>query len=59
MVEWDLEKIHKIPVNELDSLMANFIIAAKKKDGSDYEPTSIREIMSRIDRKLRRHRFVH
>ena len=24
-------EIHKIPVNELDSLMANFIIAAKKK----------------------------
>ena len=39
--------------------MANFIIASKKKDGSDYGPTSIREIMSRIDRKLRRHRFVH
>jgi hypothetical protein len=26
-------EIHKIPVNELDSIMANFIIAAKKKDG--------------------------
>jgi hypothetical protein len=24
-------EIHKIPVNELDSLVANFIIAAKKK----------------------------
>jgi hypothetical protein len=52
-------KIHKIPVNELDSLMANFIIAAKKKDGSDYEPTSIRGIISSIDRKLRRHRYGH
>ena len=39
--------------------MANFIIVAKKKDGSDYEPTSIRGIMSSIDRKLRRHRYVH
>jgi hypothetical protein len=33
-------EIHKIPVNEFDSLMANFIISAMKKDGSDYGPTS-------------------
>ena len=52
-------EIHKIPVNEFDSLMANFIISAMKKDGSDYGPTSIRGIMSSIDRQLRRHRFVH
>jgi hypothetical protein len=39
--------------------MANFIIAAKKKDGSDYEPTSLRGIISSIDRKLRRHRYGH
>jgi hypothetical protein len=38
-------EIHIIPVNELDSLMANFIIASKKKDGSDYEPTSLRGIV--------------
>ena len=44
-------EIHKIPVNELDSLMANFIIAAKKKDGSDYKPTTLRGIISSIDRK--------
>jgi hypothetical protein len=52
-------EIHKIPVNELDSLMANFIIAAKKKNGFDYEPTSLRGIISSIDRKLRRHRYGH
>jgi hypothetical protein len=50
-------EILKIPVNELDSLMANFITAAKKKDGFDYEPTSIRGIISSIDRKPRRHRY--
>jgi hypothetical protein len=32
--------------------MANFIIAAKKKNGFDYEPTSLRGIISSIDRKL-------
>ena len=37
--------------------MANFITAAKKKDGFDYEPTSIRGIISSIARKLRRHRY--
>jgi hypothetical protein len=31
--------------------MANFIIAAKKKDGSDYKPTTLRGIISSIDRK--------
>ena len=39
--------------------MANFIIAAKKKDVSDYEPTSLRGIISIIDRKLRRHKYGH
>jgi hypothetical protein len=28
--------------------MANFIIASKKKDGSDYEPTSLRGISSSV-----------
>jgi hypothetical protein len=28
-------------------------------NGSDYEPTSIRGIISSIDRKLRRHRYGH
>ena len=37
--------------------MANFIIAVKKKDGSDYEPASLRGIISSIDIKLRRHRY--
>jgi hypothetical protein len=55
MVEWDLEQDQR----ELDSIMVNFIIAAKKKDGSDYEPTSLRGIISSIDRKLRRHRYGH
>ena len=39
--------------------MANFIIAAKNKDDSDYEPTSLRGIISSIDRKLRRHIYDH
>ena len=39
--------------------MANFIIAAKKKDDSDYKPTTLRGIISSIDRKLRRHSYGH
>ena len=31
----------------------------RKKDGSDYEPTSLRGISFSMDRKLRRHRYGH
>lgn len=52
-------EIQEIPSEELDSLLADFLINARKKDGKEYEPSSLRGIISSLDRKLRRHRYGH
>ena len=49
--------IHEIPAEILDELLANFILSIKKIDGSEYEPTTIRNIVSSIDRHLKRHKY--
>ena len=51
--------IFQIPHDELDPLLANFILSVRKPDGSDYEPSSLRNIMSSLDRKLKRHQYEH
>lgn len=42
-----------IPPFELNMLLAEFLLSARKKDGSEYEPTSIRSLFSSVDRYLR------
>ena len=49
----DLRPIEKIPPSELCKLLCKFIINVKKGDGSDYEPGSIRGIISSVDRYLK------
>ncbi|XP_062579483.1 uncharacterized protein LOC134241461 [Saccostrea cucullata] len=47
----------KIPPTELDVYVANFILSVRKKGGEEFEPTSLRSLISSIDRALRRHRY--
>ena len=42
-----------IPPNELNNLLCQFLLAVTKKDGSEYEPTSLRGIVSSLERYLK------
>uniref|UniRef100_A0A8W8MMW5 ZMYM2-like/QRICH1 C-terminal domain-containing protein n=1 Tax=Magallana gigas TaxID=29159 RepID=A0A8W8MMW5_MAGGI len=42
---------------ELDVFIANFILSVRKKGGEEFEPISLRSMISNIDRALRRHRY--
>lgn len=45
--------IHQISPSELDAILANFILTVRKKDGGDFEPSTLRSIISSVDRKLK------
>ena len=45
--------IETLSINDLDALFGNFIAVVKKKDGEDYEPSTIRGYVSSLDRYLR------
>ena len=49
--------IFHIPHDELDPLFAIFILSIRKADGSEYKPTSLRSMISSMDRKLKRHQY--
>ncbi|XP_052795374.1 transcriptional regulator QRICH1-like [Mya arenaria] len=49
--------IYQIEPDLLDEYVANFILSVRKADGAEYEPTSIRNIVSSLDRKLKRHKY--
>ncbi|CAG2237780.1 unnamed protein product [Mytilus edulis] len=55
----ETREIQTIPVVELDSLLSNFVLTVRKKDGQEYEPSIIRGFISSVERKLRRHKYGH
>ena len=50
----ELREIENIDANDLDVLIANFLLQVRKKDGEQYEPTSLRSFVSSFDRYLRK-----
>ncbi|CAC5425268.1 unnamed protein product [Mytilus coruscus] len=52
-------ELQTIPPVELDPLLANYLLTLRKKDGGEYEPSTLRSIVSSIDRKLKRHKYGH
>ena len=50
----ELRVIEKIDVNDLDVLISIFLLQVRKKDGEQYEPTSLRSFVSSFDRYLRK-----
>lgn len=50
-------QIHAIPPSELNTYLCEFILRVRQKDGTDYEPTSLRSIVSSLDRYLKRHNY--
>ncbi|VDI32538.1 Hypothetical predicted protein [Mytilus galloprovincialis] len=55
----ETREIQTIPVVELDSVLSNFVLTVRKKDGQEYEPSTIRGFISSDERKLRRHKYGH
>ena len=49
--------MHAIPPDELNLLLSQFIVAARTKTGRNYEPSSLRGILSSIDRCLGRENY--
>ena len=47
------EEFENIEPRGLDEILCAFILAVKKKDGEEYEPTTLRSFVSSFDRYLR------
>ena len=47
------------PHEELDTLLANFILTKHKDNCCEFELSSLRDMISIVDRKLRRHPYAH
>ncbi|CAG2230583.1 unnamed protein product [Mytilus edulis] len=52
-------ELQSIPPVELYPLLANYLLTLRKKDGGEYEPSTLRSIVNRIDRKHKRHKYGH
>lgn len=55
----ETRNFHEIESDILDEYLANYILSVRKPDGGEYEPSTIRNMISSIDRKLRRHQYPH
>ena len=53
MKEIDKE-MEKWGAKQLDEVLCAFIVSVKKKDGGEYEPTTLRSFISSFDRYLRK-----
>ncbi|XP_045163862.2 uncharacterized protein LOC123528196 [Mercenaria mercenaria] len=49
--------LHEIPVSELAPLLSRFLLSVKKSNSEDYEPGSLRGMVSSFDRQLRRYNY--
>ncbi|KAH3891366.1 hypothetical protein DPMN_015464 [Dreissena polymorpha] len=49
--------MHQLDVDVLDEHVATLILSLQREDGTEFEPTSIRAIISSLDRKLKRHKY--
>ena len=50
-------ELEKIPPEELNVYLSEFIIAARTKKGEQYEPSSLRGMLSSVDRYLTRREY--
>ena len=55
--EGERRKIEEIPPNELKNLAKRFVLSVRKKNGEEYEPSSIRAFLQSIDRCLRKNGY--
>ncbi|TGZ62233.1 hypothetical protein CRM22_007561 [Opisthorchis felineus] len=58
-VKHDTRDIHQIPYYELDQYIQDFVLTAKKKDGHEYEPESLKAFVHSLERHLKHHGYPH
>jgi len=56
-VKGESRPMHQIEVEVLDDFIASDILSLRRKDGTEFEPVSLRGMISSLDRQLRRHRY--
>ena len=49
----------KLEPEKLDHYLENFILSIRKADGHEYEPSTLRDIVSSLHRKLKRQKYPH
>ena len=52
--EEEERNIENIPAAELQQLAKKFVLGARKKNGEEYEPSSLRGFLQSVDRHLRK-----
>ena len=52
-------EMSKLEPEKLDQYLANFILSIRKADRHEYEPSTLRDIVSSLDRKLKRQKYPH
>ncbi|KAM4642298.1 uncharacterized protein O3C94_016663 [Discoglossus pictus] len=55
----ELRPIQNIPHHDLDLLLSRFIIVARRRDGRQYEPHTLRCMIGSVDRFLKNHKYPH
>ena len=53
----DLREVHTIAPAELNKYLAEFILSVRRKDGEDYEPSSLRCLVSSLERHLKKNYY--
>ena len=51
--KWELRELDDIPVKDLDGYLSQMWISIRKKDGGEYEPSTLEQIKCSLDRHLR------
>lgn len=57
--EQENREIHTIPPKELQDLVVRFVLGVRKKNGEEYEPSSIRAFLQSVDRHLRKNGYSY
>ena len=50
-------ELESIPPKELNEFLSNFIVSVRKVDGGEFEPSTLRSIISSADRHLKAHSY--
>ena len=53
----ETREAHDIPPNELDNYLSNFVLSVRKRDGGEFEPSSVRAMISSVDRRLKAKKY--
>ena len=55
----DRRHMECIPISQLDECIASFLINVRQKNGTEYEPSTLRTMQSSFDRHLRENKYGH